>query len=601
MKRASRVLTIAVLSFIMLIAMASFAFADSIELKPTNNTSMFKVVTATLETESGQESLVISMSGSGYHELFKGTYEQALANGTATENWVHGYQNENSKWTFKIPLSSGETFIPIISISDSYYKGYVAGNNPIERAFFARQATINRDKKTIVTDDYNEVTDFAVVSNVVDFKVSDKASTAVVGGPNNNNYSVTPTLVMQDSTYDKVTYPTVVGSDISTASAELKDGKFVIDLENAPSKEAFRDKEPIEMTFHVASDAAYKEAGTDVIRKVTIDKLAKTITVEGTALTANEDPVAKADYTAVDAAIASIPADLSIYTDETAAAVNTAKDAVVRDKLATEQAEVDAMAKAIDDAVKALVEKPADYSAVDAAIAAIPEDLSIYTDETAAAVNTAKDAVVRGKTITAQTEVDAMAKAITDAVNGLVKKDVDPDDPPAKADYTAVDAAIASIPADLSIYTEESAAAVNAAKDAVVRGKMATEQPEVDAMAKAIEDAVNALVEKKEPEIVKEKTTISIVKKSNIKTIKAGGKKLKKNVTFTVKTKATSGAKTTYKKVTKGKISVSKAGKVTLKKGLKKGKYNIKVKVSCAETATANSASKTITLKITVK
>ena len=65
--------------------------------------------------------------------------------------------------------------------------------------------------------------------------------------------------------------------------------------------------------------------------------------------------------------------------------------------------------------------------------------------------------------------------------------------PEADADYTAVDTAIASIPSDLSIYTDESAAAVTAAKDAVVRGKKASEQAAVDAMAKAIEDAVAAL------------------------------------------------------------------------------------------------------------
>ena len=66
-------------------------------------------------------------------------------------------------------------------------------------------------------------------------------------------------------------------------------------------------------------------------------------------------------------------------------------------------------------------------------------------------------------------------------------------EPEADADYTAVDTAIASIPSDLSIYTDESAAAVTAAKDAVVRGKKASEQAAVDAMANAIEDAVAAL------------------------------------------------------------------------------------------------------------
>ncbi len=126
----------------------------------------------------------------------------------------------------------------------------------------------------------------------------------------------------------------------------------------------------------------------------------------------------------------------------------------------------------------------ADYAKVDEAIASIPADLSVYTEESVAALNAAKDAVVRGKTVTEQAEVDAMAKAINDAVAALVYLD---------ADYTEVDKALASIPADLSGYTEQSVAALNAAKDAVVRGKNITEQAEVDAMAKAVNDAVAAL------------------------------------------------------------------------------------------------------------
>ena len=51
------------------------------------------------------------------------------------------------------------------------------------------------------------------------------------------------------------------------------------------------------------------------------------------------------------------------------------------------------------------------------------------------------------------------------------------------ADYTAVDAALASIPGDLSIYTEESVAALTAAKNAVVRGYGKAKQAEVDKMA----------------------------------------------------------------------------------------------------------------------
>ena len=64
-----------------------------------------------------------------------------------------------------------------------------------------------------------------------------------------------------------------------------------------------------------------------------------------------------ADYTKVDEAIAKANAlNKDAYTDFTA--VETAINAVVRDKNITEQDEVDAMAKAIEDAMTALVEKP---------------------------------------------------------------------------------------------------------------------------------------------------------------------------------------------------------------------------------------------------
>ena len=67
------------------------------------------------------------------------------------------------------------------------------------------------------------------------------------------------------------------------------------------------------------------------------------------------------------------------------------------------------------------------------------------------------------------------------------------------ADYSGVKAALANIPEDMSSYTEESATAVNAAKNNVVIGKIIAKQADVDAMAKAIEDAVAALVKKPSP------------------------------------------------------------------------------------------------------
>ena len=128
-----------------------------------------------------------------------------------------------------------------------------------------------------------------------------------------------------------------------------------------------------------------------------------------------------ADYSAVDAALDKIPADLTAYTDESIKTLSAAAEAVIRGKVIAKQTEVDAMAAAIERAISDLTFKPADYTAVDAAIAkANTLNENDYIDFSA--VKAALDAVVRGKNITEQTEVNAMAKAIDDAIAALVKK-----------------------------------------------------------------------------------------------------------------------------------------------------------------------------------
>lgn len=69
-----------------------------------------------------------------------------------------------------------------------------------------------------------------------------------------------------------------------------------------------------------------------------------------------------ANYTAVDEALEKIPKDLSRYTTASVDALNQAKDAVDRTKSKAEQAEVDAMAQEINDAIAALEKKPSSSS-----------------------------------------------------------------------------------------------------------------------------------------------------------------------------------------------------------------------------------------------
>ena len=261
----------------------------------------------------------------------------------------------------------------------------------------------------------------------------------------------------------------------ATAALQYKDADYAkvdaaIAKANALNKDNYKDFSAVEAAVNAVA------RGKNITQQAEVDAMAKAI----------EDAVSAlqykgADYTKVDAAIAKANAlNKDNYKDFSA--VEAAVNAVARGKNITQQAEVDAMAKAIEDAVSALQYKGADYTKVDAAIAkadALNKDN--YKDFTAVAA--AVNAVVRDKNITKQSEVDKMAKAIEDAIAALQYKD---------ADYTKVDAAIARANA-LNKDSYKDFSAVEAAVNAVARGKNITQQAEVDAMAKAIEDAIAAL------------------------------------------------------------------------------------------------------------
>ena len=230
------------------------------------------------------------------------------------------------------------------------------------------------------------------------------------------------------------------------------------------------------------------------------------------ALAKNDGPVVEedADYTAVNAAKEKAAGvDRSRYTDESLKALDDAVAAVVEGLKKSEQSRVDAMAAAINNAYAALVEKDADYTAVNAAKEkAAGVDRSRYTDESLKALDDAVAAVVEGLKKSEQSRVDAMAAAINNAYVALVEKPAVEED----ADYTAVNAAIAKADKiDRSKYTEESLKALDDAIAAVEKGLKESEQSRVDAMAAAIEKALSELVESPvvEPEKDADYTTVN--------------------------------------------------------------------------------------------
>lgn len=125
-----------------------------------------------------------------------------------------------------------------------------------------------------------------------------------------------------------------------------------------------------------------------------------------------------ADYSEFETAKSQIPEDLSVYTVDSVSKLTSALDAVPEGASAADQDKVDASVAALEAAIQGLEYKPADYTAVDTAIAkakALNKD--DYRDFSK--VDAAIEAVARGKNITEQDQVNAMAKAIENAIADL--------------------------------------------------------------------------------------------------------------------------------------------------------------------------------------
>ena len=136
------------------------------------------------------------------------------------------------------------------------------------------------------------------------------------------------------------------------------------------------------------------------------------------------------------------------------------------------------------------------------------------------------------------------------------------------ADYSKVEAAKNKMPKDLTIYTDESVNALISAVEAVKEGLDGSHQDEVDAMAKAIEDAIANLVLSSSVKkfVAKDgntykvvsaaKKTVSLVKaKKNVKTLKVPAKVSKNGITYKVVSIGNNAAKNA-KKLTK--VSIGK-------------------------------------------
>ena len=282
-------------------------------LTVTNETLMFNVEKAILRDGN----LILTLHGTGYHYLYKGTYEEAVANGDNRDNWIAG-EEVNGKWQFTVPVAEGETYLPIVAISNSYLTKYEEGKNSLERAFYPRQAVIDQDAATLVTGDYDHTKDLTVDNSVKMFNVA-AASLETIGGPNSNNYKEILHLTMGSDSFDKVFIGFAKDAAKAETTADITDRKVSFNMKaNAMGGEAttdYLDKEVI-FSFHSVKNGTWYE------RVFNVSKTNGTLTIT---------PVA---------------------------AVRAAVDAVNKNCTVYQQADVDKMASDITAAVKALVKKP---------------------------------------------------------------------------------------------------------------------------------------------------------------------------------------------------------------------------------------------------
>ena len=192
---------------------------------------------------------------------------------------------------------------------------------------------------------------------------------------------------------------------------------------------------------------------------------------------------ADADYSAVDAAIAKVNVDSSVYTADSYVAYQLVKNNVVRGLKASSQVVVNEYALALEEVIAKLIYRDADYNEVEKAIALANEIKELVKDFTA--LQNAIDAVEYNKNILAQAEVDAMAQAINDALEVVAYKD---------ADYTKVDTVITAAYEIKDLVKDFSG--VQQAIDAVVYGLDIRNQADVDAYAQAINEAMSKVVYK---------------------------------------------------------------------------------------------------------
>ncbi|MFQ9172455.1 hypothetical protein [Blautia massiliensis (ex Durand et al. 2017)] len=304
--------------------------------------------------------------------------------------------------------------------------------------------------------------------------------------------------------------------------------------------------------------------------------------------------------------------DASQYTKASYAAAKAIYDQI--DGSADEDIQGDVVAqkaKELNDAVAAL-QAPASEESKTALQSAITAAKKLKAaDYTAASYKTYKAAITAAETVLngedfSDTEVTAATKALTDAKVKLVKLKTQ-----------SITVSVKNTKNVVSKKYGDKAFSLGAkAKTTLTYKSSNTKIATVDSKGKVtikaagtVKIAINAKATSTYKAATAKVLTIKIAKKAPTIKTKIGTKNLsynalkKKAQVFTLGTSVNSKGTLTYKKLSgSSAVSVnSKTGKLTVKKGLKKGTYRVKVQIKSAAKGNYTAGSRTVTVTVRVK
>lgn len=192
----------------------------------------------------------------------------------------------------------------------------------------------------------------------------------------------------------------------------------------------------------------------------------------------------RADYSSLIAAVEAIPADLSLYTEETVLNLEQLQKAIDYNLDYSAQSTIVSLAAEIQKAISALQYRPADYTRIDQIIEKFNILPDIYTSESMDTVKTIIQNIDRDLNICSQSIIDNCADELQKAIDGLTVR---------SQDYMVFHDLFRQIPDDLSIYTENSVERLTQAIHTVQEKIASAGDSELDQLSVLLRQAVEGL------------------------------------------------------------------------------------------------------------